>query len=258
VIDGLDGVVSVDGYDDAWCARRGDGAVLCWKELGKPEPIGGVAHARQVSNGCALLDDGTVRCWDESGAIRDLGLKGAQRLSRGRGGTCAILDTGRILCWGTSATAYLDGPPGQSETPTAIQRIREVDEIQLSALRGACARKGGRISCWGGEFNEPVHDIGLNDAVELSSGDYHFCARRRDGTVACWGENATGELGVEQAKLERSATPVPISGVRDAIHVASGGGEPTGGAGASCVIRKDGTVFCWGATDSTVDPTHVH
>jgi alpha-tubulin suppressor-like RCC1 family protein len=43
---------------------------------------------------------------------------------------------------------------------------------------------------------------GVEDAVQVETGDSHTCVRLDDGTVACWGENQDGQLGGGQNPLE--------------------------------------------------------
>lgn len=75
------------------------------------------------------------------------------------------------------------------------------------------------------------------EIVQLAAGDGFVCARRIDGTVACWGESAGG-LGV--ADVSPSGAPVDVTGITDAVDIAV---EKT----HSCIARKTGEVVCWGS-----------
>jgi alpha-tubulin suppressor-like RCC1 family protein len=37
--------------------------------------------------------------------------------------------------------------------------------------------------------------LDLDDAVELTAGAAHTCARRAAGTIVCWGSNRYGQMG---------------------------------------------------------------
>ena len=84
--------------------------------------------------------------------------------------------------------------------------------------------------------------------TQLTGGARHTCALRSDGTVWCWGYNASGELGdgtttdaltpVRVAGLAR-ATPVQVSGLTTATEVATAYRH-------SCALLADRTVRCWG------------
>src|SRR4051812_18342256 len=66
---------------------------------------------------------------------------------------------------------------------------------------------------------------GIRDAI--STGYDHTCGIREDGTVACWGDNSSGQA-------------TPASGQFVQISV---------GTYYTCGVRVDGTVACWGTND---------
>ncbi len=72
----------------------------------------------------------------------------------------------------------------------------------------------------------------------LSLGDSHSCARRADGTVACWGKNLNGQLG-NGAMTEYELLPVAVVGLTDAVELAAAELH-------TCARRAAGTVVCWG------------
>ncbi|OGP17950.1 MAG: hypothetical protein A2V21_306990 [Deltaproteobacteria bacterium GWC2_55_46] len=73
-------------------------------------------------------------------------------------------------------------------------------------------------------------------ALEISAGDFHTCARV-DGTVECWGENSSGQLG--DGSEIGSLNPVAVSGILTASRISAGGSH-------TCALLADGTVKCWG------------
>ncbi|MCI4567896.1 PxKF domain-containing protein [Lysobacter sp. CFH 32150] len=66
---------------------------------------------------------------------------------------------------------------------------------------------------------------GRGGVVVLAAGDFHTCALRSNGTVACWGKNDHGE-----------ATPPPGHFI-----------ALTAGRDHSCGLRDDGRPVCWGS-----------
>src|SRR5262249_10579336 len=71
-----------------------------------------------------------------------------------------------------------------------------------------------------------------------------------DGSVQCWGQNESGQLG--NGTTAASAVPVPVPGITDAVAVTGNGVAPssTGCSGCTnfeCARLADGTVRCWGA-----------
>ena len=72
----------------------------------------------------------------------------------------------------------------------------------------------------------PVRWEGLAEISTLSSGLFHTCALREDGTPVCWGSNYDGQAAPPQG--ERFAS-------------ISSGGDYT------CGLRQDGAPLCWGS-----------
>jgi alpha-tubulin suppressor-like RCC1 family protein len=61
--------------------------------------------------------------------------------------------------------------------------------------------KSGTVLC-GAANGVPLSGKGVNGVVELAAGTRHNCARRSDGTVACWGNDMAGQLGNGQFKKQ--------------------------------------------------------
>jgi alpha-tubulin suppressor-like RCC1 family protein len=69
-------------------------------------------------------------------------------------------------------------------------------------------------------------------------GYYHSCGIRTDGSLWCWGANSVGELGTGQSS--GSPVPAPVAPTMTWSSLAVSGNS------ASCAIRSDGTLWCWG------------
>ncbi len=79
---------------------------------------------------------------------------------------------------------------------------------------------------------------GLASAKAVSCGPDYSCALMDDGSVKCWGRNATGCLG--DGTRNDTWSPVTVKGLTLAERI-------TTGEGHACALRKDGTAWCWGA-----------
>jgi alpha-tubulin suppressor-like RCC1 family protein len=100
------------------------------------------------------------------------------------------------------------------------------------------------------EHHEPVVVQGVDDATQIAKNGWSStCARRRDGTVWCWGEYNGGALGVDPARCIPHPTwksgafacaPSPVRGLSRVAQVA----QSNNGA---CARLEDGTVRCWGS-----------
>jgi alpha-tubulin suppressor-like RCC1 family protein len=148
--------------------------------------------------------------------------------------TCGISIDEQIICWGDNAPRNLR-LDARRNTP---QKSSNADSKQ-----SAKQQKIGGISAPMGAF------------VQISSGSSHVCAVDLFGYVECWGSaNHRGQLDVPIVNGfgmdSTSSTNVKSN--------AGGGGIGGKGHGAfvqvscgndqSCVLKKDGTISCWGSS----------
>jgi alpha-tubulin suppressor-like RCC1 family protein len=219
---------------------------------------------------CARLDDGQLRCWGRG--VLD-GQDGNQLIPLGAGRTvaaigagdlhtCAALDDGTLRCWGTNE----EGELGLGDTTA---RSRPGEAVDLGPGRSAveiaagfdftCARlDDGEVKCWGlnrsGQLGlgdttarlRPTAPVALGDgrrAVQISAGFAFACARLDDGAVKCWGDNASGQLGLGDSEGRTSpATAVDLGSGLKAVEIAAG-------LIHVCAHLDSGVVKCWGDND---------
>ena len=119
--------------------------------------------------------------------------------------SCAVVTGGEARCWGDGTKGQLgDGRTERSTLPVAV-------------------RTGPSTV--------------LAGVVAVAAGGAHACALLTDGTVACWGDGGSGQLGDGTRTGRAYAAVVPgLTGVA-AI-----------GAGAThtCALLTTKTVRCWG------------
>ena len=243
---GLTNVVAITAGVAHSCALLADGTARCWGENSKgelgsnvglfspsPVPVVGITDAVAISAGdrytCALIAAGTARCWglnefgrlgdgsevDQPTAVIVSGLANAVAIHTGGIGsiflggtgaaTCALLADGSARCWGSNVSGQLgNGTPGNfSTTPVPV------------------AGGGGSIT-----------------ARNIAAGRNHTCAVRANGSAACWGSDASGQLGDGATGVNR-LKPVAVSGLTNVVAVA-------GGDAHTCALLADGTARCWG------------
>lgn len=77
-------------------------------------------------------------------------------------------------------------------------------------------------------------------ATPLSVGLGHACGLKRDGTLACWGSNNSGELGngASGSGADRSS-PVPVAALNHVVSFLAGGLR-------TCALEDNNSVWCWG------------
>lgn len=245
------------GGDTTLASRQGE--VLSW---GRDDwgQTAAVAHDDCAGTPCDHLPT--------HGAPQD-----ARLLAEGGAHACATDASDRLLCWGRNAFGELAlgvADPDSHSVP-ALTLVSAVSELALGRFHG-CAISAGAVSCWGlgahGEMGVPAGDldpcvvpaelaaeaglVGVSvaacarepvrvplpaDAVELVAGDFHTCARLADGTVACWGSNALGQLGTGSNEASRPPSPLALAGVT----------RLAAGAAQTCALDAARRARCWGA-----------
>ena len=240
---------SVAAGDGLSCVLASDG-VRC----------AGVSRIGTVSRRISVLNDGPRETTSRPTPIE--GLPAAPiALSTGYLFTCALLADGGVRCWGENARGQLgDGTSIRRATPAGVVGITDAAQV-CTGKEFACARsRDGVVHCWGSdEFgqlatagstsqcngvgcnNAPVRIGPLPPADEITCGYSHACARAHDGSVRCWGSNASRETGSSSLAIRR--TPVLVAAIPPARAL-------TAGDGFTCAIGDDDNVWCWGDNGS--------
>lgn len=227
---------------DHSCARRSDGALLCWGANG----VGQLGAGASVTEAKAPLRIGSD-LW--------------QAVATGFQYTCGIKMDGTLWCWGDGACAvlgdggdnlYCDGArPVYAPYPTGGAATWK----SLSAgEQHACAiQSDGSLWCWGendqGELGTSDADprtvptrIGADVAADktwtaIAAGWRHTCGVR-SGQLWCWGANDFGQLG-DNGAVPSISFPKRIGTSASFVTVAAGDGH-------TCAVLGDKTLACWG------------
>jgi alpha-tubulin suppressor-like RCC1 family protein len=129
---------------------------------------------------------------------------------------------GTVAMWGDNSLGQL-GPQvdaSVTSTPTLMTTINDVQTLALLQYSSCALRTDGTILCWGSTASGqngntatlgPVQAVptpitGVTTATGITSGLTHACALLADGTVACWGDNTSFQLG-RSTTAGYSATP---------------------------------------------------
>lgn len=182
-----------------------------------------------LHHACGLTRQGAVRCWgdgsrgelgDGTALSCDLTLKadsvtpvpvvgldgGTRAIASGGRFTCALTSGGAVKCWGQEGAGVLGG----------------------SYFDGGCA----------GDQSSPVDVSGLSsNVVQIATADLHACARRDDGTIACWGSNSHGQLG--------DGTTIGPKGATSVVALGGAASDLSAASTTTCAVVS-GTVKCWG------------
>ncbi len=131
----------------------------------------------------------------------------AVRVAVGGEYTCALTDLGDVRCWGRNS----DGQLGDGSTES----------------RGIAVEVKGLDS----------------PASQLTAGHNFTCALQTNGNAACWGSNASSQLGAATSDrcedFACSTTPVEVTGLGDVTSIAAGFGH-------GCAVTTGGALKCWG------------
>lgn len=250
------------------CALLRSGLVVCWganysgqlgyghtNGLGDGEPVtsfgyvtlGGLAThiAAGGDHTCAILQSGALRCWGDNtfgqlgrGNTDNVGddetVASAGNVSLGAGvvvrdvalgayHSCAILGTGDLRCWGVNTTGHLGY--GHTESIGDNESLNELSSISLTGA----VRK-------------------------VVAGFYYTCALLMNGTLRCWGDNSSEQLGqyVGGHFNERwgdQPNELPSSLPHD-IAIAASITEVAAGYSHVCAQSADGQLRCWGNAHS--------
>jgi alpha-tubulin suppressor-like RCC1 family protein len=149
----------------------------------------------------------------------DFGAEDVVQLSLGASHGCALFASGAVRCWGAS-----DRPPSETQAILGTDVVSRVQGF-VDPLTTGNVRLPGR-------------------ALQISAapGGSHTCALLAGGEVACWGLNASGQLGSGDRAARGGASELPVV----ALPVAAL--EVRAGSAHSCALLSDeGRVSCWGS-----------
>ncbi len=203
-----------------------------------------VATATGVFDACALFDNGSVKCWggDDDGEL-------------GQGNTAVQ---------GTLGTAMGDDLP-----PIALGTGRKAVAISAGSFFNCALLDNGSVKCWGRNINgqlgvgdssargDEPGEMGDNlPAVNLGAGRTAVAILRRqsppcavldNGSVKCWGNNNSGQLGLGNTTA-RGGSPGSMGDNLPAVNLGTGRTAVAIAAGtvSTCALLDDGTVKCWG------------
>ena len=177
---------------------------------------------------------------------------------------CAIRADNTVACWGNNDFGQLgDATQITRTTPVAVKGLTNAigltgNDKESCALLGTFTvnAPGGTVVCWGAIDTQgaptasninfaPTPVSGLSNVVSLASGSFHHCALKADGTVWCWGYQASRSVFGNGPVLDPTLltlAPVQVAGITDATVLASGNDHV-------CIIRANKTVKCWGWND---------
>lgn len=245
------------GHSHTCAVAAADSTVWCW----------GSDQAGRLGNGDGLTGDQYHPTPVVNGAAAPLS---ATDVDSGGTHTCAV-SSGQLFCWGVNGHGQL-GDGTLTDRSVAVP-VRMADSSVLepfsmaAGVQASCASlvADQSVWCWGDNTSgalgtgaadgdphpvpEPaVHGDGSPvTASTLEVATSHACVvEGADGTVWCWGSNASGQTGGSEYQTlvpEQPALGGTVPATAASVSVADY-------AKHSCAGRRDdGLVFCWGDND---------
>lgn len=183
------------------------------------------------------------------------------------GQACALMSDGRVACWGSSQAAGF-GVGGNQVLPVWLPIGEPIVEVWLGSSNGFALAESGLLYAWGdnsfGQLGQgdttshlvPVVVNNLSNVIDLdlSQGE-SVCALEDidgdgDGQVYCWGNNDSGQLGINSRISSAIPMAVQLSSGGALDNVVSlqmsGSSSGIGQAASVCAVQVGGSLYCWG------------
>lgn len=134
--------------------------------------------------------------------------------------SCALLDNGSVKCWGDNSNGELGLGDTNARGDTAGEMATNLLAVDLGTGRSASF---------------------------LAGGYHHVCALLDNGSMKCWGMNASGQLGLGDAD-NRGDAPGEMGDNLPAVDLGTGRTAVAMVAGSdhTCALLDNGVTKCWG------------
>ena len=178
------------------CVRFVSGVAMCW---GRDDDYGELGNGTMVSNSVAAPAMGS----------------GLNRLFAGAHDTCGLLGSGAV-CAGKGGTGELGDGVGDADSPVPVGvTVFPASPTAIASGEAfTCAVVAGDVYCIGngasGVLGNGSTGISLaavqvslqgRKAATVAAFNLHACALLADSTVACWGDDSSGQLGNGQTSV---------------------------------------------------------
>jgi len=219
------------GYQHT-CARKSDGAIVCWGLNTKKQATNPVGKFLSFDSGanvnCGIKTDQSIHCWgsNEHKAVSARPTSGYfKQIACGGYHCCALDAVGYMNCWGSNT--YKEGT-AQPGTFTAIS----------AGSNSNCAiQSTGKTICWGhGTKLTPAP----SDTFSKISTDWGSSACgivQSSNKLVCWGHGTTSTNCKPNAGGIECGQAVAPSGTFEDV---------SSGAWHACGVQQGGKVVCWG------------
>lgn len=264
----------------AYCWGRNDAGQLgdsTNENRTTPVPVVGNIVFRAISAGgqhtCAITkEDDYGYCWgsNSNGQLGNGGRTGLTYPFKVAGGKrFALISAGgrhtcgtelhwdkqqRAVCWGANKEGQLgDMADNDASVPVETFGVIRYTSIATGDAHSCGSTDKGKVFCWGANSKGQLGNASATPShvpfparfnrhvvvISMTAGINHTCALTSENEVFCWGENSVGQIGNGKSG-GRQLSPTSL---KDAVGFES----ITAGGNATCALRADKSVSCWGA-----------
>ncbi|MCP4351533.1 MAG: hypothetical protein GY795_39205 [Desulfobacterales bacterium] len=206
-----------------------------------------------------------------------------REIYEGESHVCALVakDAGTdIYCWGDNFYKQID--EHKDDNKPIYLTLKSVKDMALGARHSCIADNNGKVKCWGEDIHEKTtpderiipknkhadkkkqSEYSEHDKVlKIVAGSGHTCALLETGEILCWGKRGSGENytfpQIKNAKdIDAKDTTTCVLTQFDTVKCDNEINDPPPliqakkiavGVNHICVIKKNGSVFCWGRND---------
>jgi hypothetical protein len=209
---------------------------------------------------CTLDSAGRAYCSSASMSTAPLLLGGLPALAAVDAGpvqVCGLSAGKQVFCWPNIWYFPALSTPSQVELPA------DAAVVDASGIGHACALTTAHDAyCWGSNWSgqlgapgdnsyqaasgNPVAVVGGHKFQRISAGGNHTCGLGDDGSLWCWGSNASGELGVTADTAGCPAGLCQASPARVRLAADSLFTDVATGYDHTCALDTAGAAYCWG------------
>jgi len=241
--------ISPDGYDHT-CAIKKNDTVRCWGE----NLYGELGDLSNDPADYAV----TVKVLDSGATLTRI-----KALALGQSHSCALKKNGSVWCWGANGDGQLgDGSTDERHGAVRVTSLgNNVKAIGAGYDHTCAVMTDGTVRCWGRNLSgqlgigvsdsdshslpETVKQLGggnLGGVIAVDGGFAHTCALKSNGTLRCWGWNASGQLGDGFTGPEEH---YPVKVLKSSGTLKRVSSFHTGGA-HTCALTSGAKAWCWG------------
>ena len=168
---------------------------------------------------------------------------------------CALLGDKTAACWGRNNYGQIgDGTTTNALSPTPVSDLKDLAGVAIGYSHSCARTSAGAVACWGynadGQVGngktgstpiskpETIADFG--DVIDLALGYAFSCALKKDGTVWCWGQNTSGQIGSGATSTTDVLKPQQVAGLTGVTAIDAG-------YNWACARHANHALSCWGS-----------